>query len=135
MPGEQHYQAVDTYPQPTGWRHSILQCLQKILISNLDFLIPNSFSHLLLKPFSLVYRVVQFSEGIGNLHPVDKSLKPFHQALVPSLCFRQWRHLCRIVNQEGRLDEVWLDKGGNEFINKLSPPLVRVNLHPLLLHL
>ena len=112
----------------------MLQGHQKILIHSLRLLIAQKGPQplLLLEALPLLDGVIELSEGVGDLHPAGKGLEALHQPFVIGLPLRQGRELNRVVQDEGRLNQIWLDIGGDELVNEFCPAQALIYLQSLM---
>ena len=129
LPGEQHYQPVDAHAKASRGRHSVLQGQQEVLVKAVRVLLCIRGSAQLLlfiEAPSLLIRVVQLREGVGDLHAPGEALEPLHQGRVAGLLLGQWRHLDGVVDEEGGLHKLRLHAGRHQLVDEPSaavPPL------------
>ena len=69
-------------PRPPVGGIPVLDRRQELLVEAVGVLVlePASEQFLLLHALPLVERIVQFGEGVANLHTGDEALEPLHQA-------------------------------------------------------
>mmetsp|Transcript_33070 Transcript_33070/g.103929 ORF Transcript_33070/g.103929 Transcript_33070/m.103929 type:complete len:329 (-) Transcript_33070:921-1907(-) len=82
---------------------------QEVLVDAARLLIPRRLLGCLrLKPGPLVHRVRQLRKGVGELAADRKELEPLRHARSGPVRLGQRRHLGRMVEDEGRLHQLWL---------------------------
>ena len=122
MIGEKHHEAVDAESDATGWRHAIHQGIDEVFIDRHGVFIAGLAVDLLgHEALPLVDWVVQFREGVRQFSAADVELKPFDVVGIRrgSLCQR--REFDRIVDQEGRLDQVRADELLEQLVDDARP--------------
>ena len=130
----QHDQAVDTDTDTRCWRHTVLEGTEEVLIDNHCLVITLvSKLHLVDKTLFLVNWVVELRVCIGKLLTVYHQLETLGQAWLRTVHLGQWRHLYRIVGDEGRLEEGSLAELTEELVNQLTLTHGLIYIHALLL--
>ena len=83
------------------------------------FLVPVTLVLLLLldETLSLLDRVVQFAEGVGDFHAGGEGFEPFHDAVAPRFAFGQGRHRYRVIDEKGWSHKFRFDEGGDKLID------------------
>ena len=76
---------------------------------------------LLVEAAALLVGVVELAEGVGDLDPADERLQALDQARLGAVALGERRELDRVVEDEGRLDQVRLDVLGEEHVDELAP--------------
>src|SRR5262245_65381094 len=100
---QDHDQAVDPDPFATGRRHPVRERADVILVEHHRLLVASlALSHLFLEAAALFDRVVQFREGVGDLHVCDIKFETIDEARVGGLLLRERRKLGRKFGYEGR---------------------------------
>ena len=69
---------------------------------------------------TLVDRIVKLRICIGHLFSVNHQLKPFYEARLAAVFFRERTHFNRVIDDKCRLHEVFLTFLAEYFINKLA---------------
>src|SRR3984893_14831847 len=111
QPGEEHAEAVDPDAEPAGGRHAVLQRAEVVLVDRPGLLVAGRPQLCLsLEPRSLVDRVVQLAESIGELTSAHHALETLDQGGVVPVDARERRDLSRIVEHEHRVDQLGLDE-------------------------
>ncbi len=109
--GQQHDQPVNPDALSGSRRHAVLQGTDIIDIEYRMYLIIIApFGNLFLKAFSLVDRIVQFAEGVGNLPAGDKQFKAIGDTRVVLVAPGQRRDFGRVGGDKGRIDQFFLDQ-------------------------
>src|SRR5439155_4631436 len=107
---QQHHETIDSEPEATGRRHAVFQGLHEVLVVRLRLLVARlQQTLLLLEASTLLVGVVQLGERVRDLDAADEPFETLNQPLLAPVRLRKWRQLFRIVEDEGRLDQVRLD--------------------------
>ena len=78
-----HHQPVDANTYTGRWRHPKFKCTNVIVIKRHSFIVPGlPIFCLYAKTFSLIFRIVQLGESVGNLSTHDKKLESISQEWV-----------------------------------------------------
>jgi predicted ATPase len=81
-----------------------------------------------LEALALRVGVVELREGVRDLHSAGERLPALHQAWQRAMLAGERRELDRVVDDEGRLDQLRLDLLGQEPVDELAPPLLGIGL-------
>src|SRR5712691_3924056 len=111
----------------------MLDCDQEVLVRQLRlFVAGGAEAGLTNKTLALLDGVVKLRIGVAELKATCKDLEPFHVSRRVRLALRQRRDLDRIVEQKGRLNELWLDVCAYDLVEELSPAGARLgpDIHP-----
>ena len=114
--GQEHDQAVDPYSFAGGRRHAVLQGTDVILVQDrVDFFVSAPLRYLLFEPFLLVNRVIELTEGVGDLPAGDIEFESVGDLWVGSVPAGQGGNLGGVGGYEGRVDEFFLHQELEEF--------------------
>src|SRR5258705_470238 len=76
----------------------------------------------------LLVGVVQLAERVGDLDSADERLPALDHALLGAVRLRERRQLDRVVDDEGRLDQLRLDALREQPVDELAPTLTGAGL-------
>lgn len=87
---QQHHQPVDTDTFTCSRRHAVLQCTDEVGVEMHGFVITGILlGHLGVEAFGLVFGVVQFRIGVGDLAATDKQLETIGHVRIFVIAPRQ----------------------------------------------
>ena len=113
-------------PTPAGRRHPVLERPHVGLVERLRLLVAApQLLGLLLEAAALLVGVVELGERVGDLEAADVGLPALDQALLGAVALGERRHLDRVVEDEGRLDQGRLDLLREQAVDELAPALLR----------
>ena len=104
MIGEEHDEAVDADAFAGGRRHAVFEGAQKILVDSMGFFVPGfMLGGLGFESLTLIERVIQFREGVGDFTARNIELETIGERRIRVFPARQRRNLNRVVRDEGWL--------------------------------
>ena len=107
--GQQHNQPIDTDADAACRRHTVFKRGEEVLIHIGRFLIPGCFQRrLMLKPRTLVNRVIQFAEPVGVLAAQNEQLEPLGILRVIRFALGERGDVNRMLGDKDRLNQVFL---------------------------
>ena len=109
--GEQHHQAVDADAETRGRRQAILERTHVVGVVEHRFLVARALArHLLAEARSLVVRVVQLGEAVGELAATHEELEAVGDERIGVVAARERRHLGRVGADERGLHQARLGR-------------------------
>ncbi len=119
--GQQHDQAVDADAHATSRRHAVLESTDVVVVKAHGLVVAHALRlNLSMETLSLIDGVVELGEGVGVLVADDEQLETLGQLGVVGLLLGKRAHLERVVDDEGRLDELLLGNGLENLSDKLA---------------
>ena len=132
---EEHGQPVDAHAKAAGRRHSIAEGFEIGLVDRMGLVVAVAGPvGLVDKALQLVDRVVDLAERVADFHPDQKPFKPFDLPRVVGGAFGQRADIARVVDQKGRLDQIWLDMFGHQAVDQLAPAAAGIWVVPKAAH-
>ena len=129
----EHHQTVDADADTRGGRHTVLKGAQEVLVDDHSLVVSLvGQSHLLNETLLLIDGVVQLAVGVCQLLTVHHQLETLGQSSLRTVHLGQWRHLDRIVGDEGRLDERAFAELAEELINQFALAHGLIDVHTFL---
>ena len=119
--GQEHDQTVYAHTETACWRQAVFQCGDEVVVHVGGFLVALCLElKLMLETLLLIDRVVELREGVGKLAAGDEQLEALGVARVRSVLFGQRGDLHRMAGQEGRLNQLVLDKFVEEQVEDIA---------------
>ena len=84
-----------------------------------------------LEAAALLVRVVELGERVGDLDPADERLPALDEAVLAAVALGERRQLDRVVEDEGRLDQLRLDELREQVVDELAPALLASASEPI----
>ena len=132
--GQEHDQTVYAHTKTACWRQAVFQCGDEVVVHVGGFLVALCLElKLMLETLLLVDRVVELREGVGELAAGDEQLEALGVARVRSVLFGQRADLHRMPSQEGRLNQLVLDKFVEEQVEDIALQMALLILDVVLL--
>ena len=75
---------------------------------------------LVLKALALVNGVIELGVGVGDLRAIDEQLEPLRVPGLVTVRLGKWRHLHRVVRDEGGLHQVVLALLSKDFVDQFA---------------
>src|SRR6188508_2313312 len=102
-----HQEPVQPDPYSTHRRHAVLHRAQVVFVDARGLEIARGLEPgQVLEARALIDRIVELAESICHFLAIDEELESFSETRAPSSWFGQRRNLLRIIDDEGRLDQL-----------------------------